>query len=250
MQLRFNKVINTLQYTNKLLFDVLIAHQDKKETLQATGNHPIYLKDRGFSAVETIKNSNLYTAISARDNDLTLKAIQQTQQKARVFDLTVENTHTFFVGQLGLWVHNSSNTDPLAEPFLIPASPPPEAVPGVDVMELVRTRNRLRDKSTHVSQQSSSVVQNLVRLEASKRVTIAEKEPLLRNAFMEAQELNQSPSSIAPSEPMSAIEAFTQRYMEGTHIHGEQYLRDVYTFLSEQNRRYVNARMIASQSRA
>lgn len=77
-----------------------------KETIHTAPNHPIYVKNRGWLEAEKLKWGN-----SVKDYDFAdvlVKKILPTQQRAQVFNIEVDEFHTYFVGELGVWVHNKN----------------------------------------------------------------------------------------------------------------------------------------------
>ena len=72
--------------------------------LRVTPNHPIWSKKRGWIPVEQLTIGHVL-AIGYFGNVLVLK-VQKTDETARVYNIEVDEFHTYFVGDLGVWVHN------------------------------------------------------------------------------------------------------------------------------------------------
>jgi len=85
---------------------LIVCHLDsgKKETLLVTANHPVYHKYRAWIPVSEIRvtdgleNYNFGNLMVAR--------LYHPEEKARVYNLEVDEFHTYYVGELGVWVHN------------------------------------------------------------------------------------------------------------------------------------------------
>jgi Pretoxin HINT domain len=123
------------------------AADGRIETLGTTPGHPFYVPERGFVAAADLRPGMLlspatmpsdviaqgaqarFLRTAARDNDtagfLRVKATSLDDRAQQVHNFEVAETHTYFVGDSGAWVHNAcgptlgkyltSNTKALAE---------------------------------------------------------------------------------------------------------------------------------------
>lgn len=105
MNLKFNKVTRTIKYNNKQLYDVGVMVNTQIEQFKVTANHPFYVKEKGFTRVDKLVLSD--QLITANQAKLNIQKVIKTDTFAEVHDLTVDSSHTYFVGRKGLWVHNS-----------------------------------------------------------------------------------------------------------------------------------------------
>jgi hypothetical protein len=77
------------------------------ETIRVTANHPVWERSRGWTPVshlgvgDGLKNTDF--------RDLLVGEVRHGVGKARVYNLEVDWFHTYFVGELGVWVHNKGN---------------------------------------------------------------------------------------------------------------------------------------------
>ncbi|MBK2124168.1 Hint domain-containing protein [Fangia hongkongensis] len=111
---------NTSCYQHKRVYQIGIFRAGQEETLYATGNHPFYIKEKGFVRVDQLEQADHMKLVSAHNAHLHIKAINETVFDKAVYDLTVENSHTFFVGKSACWVHNSnSNTGTQNQPIAL-----------------------------------------------------------------------------------------------------------------------------------
>jgi len=85
------------------------AGSGRTRELRATPNHPIWSKKRGWIPVEQLTIGHVL-AIGYFGNVLVLK-VQKTDETARVYNIEVDEFHTYFVGELGVWVHNKRAPD-------------------------------------------------------------------------------------------------------------------------------------------
>lgn len=79
------------------------------ETISTTPNHPFFVADRGWMKAETIipgMEIMLMDGSSAVVNSTQLQPIDAVD----VYNFTVDNDHTYFVGETCLLVHNQCNT--------------------------------------------------------------------------------------------------------------------------------------------
>jgi hypothetical protein len=78
-----------------------------KAPLRVTPNHPVWSKSRGWIPVAELKVGHVF-AIAHFGNALVIK-VQHSNETARVYNIEVNEFHTYFVGDLGVWVHNKRN---------------------------------------------------------------------------------------------------------------------------------------------
>ncbi|MBK2126350.1 Hint domain-containing protein [Fangia hongkongensis] len=111
MKLIFNRVNACYHHKDKPTWDVLVNKLNIDEKLECTGNHPFYIQDKGFMQVGKIhscKSSSALNGVDSTGEDIQITAFKSLGHHRDVFDLTIEKTHTFFVGKSGVWVHNSN----------------------------------------------------------------------------------------------------------------------------------------------
>lgn len=71
-----------------------------------TANHPFWVQGKGWTKVEDLKPGDemlTYDGIKA-----TVKHVSLNNSEAEVYNLEVEDFHTYFVESPGIWVHNKS----------------------------------------------------------------------------------------------------------------------------------------------
>lgn len=91
---------------------VLDIGNDIEESFGVTANHPIYVENAGWTRAENLK---FWNALVNRDfANLLVQRVEAMEESAPVYNLEVDEFHTYFVGQLGVWVHNKgSDVTPL-----------------------------------------------------------------------------------------------------------------------------------------
>ena len=75
------------------------------QSLDVTPEHPFYVPGFGFAPVSDLVPG--VTQVQRADaSRLTVRSVQQLAQTADVFNLEVDEFHTYFVGDSNVWVHN------------------------------------------------------------------------------------------------------------------------------------------------
>ena len=85
------------------------------EEVVTTETHPFYVNDRGFvNAGELAIGDEL---LDVTGNILLVEnfAIELTEKPVTVYNFQVEDFHTYFVGECGVWVHNACTREQLAK---------------------------------------------------------------------------------------------------------------------------------------
>ena len=84
-------------WTRKLTFD-------NGAVLETTDEHPLYVDGRGFVKAKEVGIGN--SIVTRAGPAAKVVAIQADVRQATVYNFTVDEFHTYFVGQNALWVHN------------------------------------------------------------------------------------------------------------------------------------------------
>lgn len=87
------------------------------ETIEATSGHPLFVQQHGWRDADHLKvGDKLYLQ---DQGSVKIKAIEREERHETVYNLTVANTHTYYVGEDGVLVHNAgcSNFFAKAKPF-------------------------------------------------------------------------------------------------------------------------------------
>jgi RHS repeat-associated protein len=102
----YHKVSQTFATPNDEIYDLELTGQDgKSDVLGVTGNHPFWLKGKGWTESDLLRAGDL---VAGKDgtwlkvSKLALRADRQT-----AYNLEVDKDHTYFVGLAGAWVHNA-----------------------------------------------------------------------------------------------------------------------------------------------
>ena len=78
------------------------------EALETTPNHPFYVEGRGFVRVDELNVGDRIP--DAHGGHLEVDSIVWTDRIETVYNFGVRGFHTYFVGEVGAWVHNCKIT--------------------------------------------------------------------------------------------------------------------------------------------
>ena len=97
------KVIGTIEKQISELIHISI----NKEVVDTTTNHPFYVLDRGFVKAIDLRAGDVLCTVNG--DYVTVEWIEHEilEKNIKVFNLSVEDNHTYFVGKNGVGVHNT-----------------------------------------------------------------------------------------------------------------------------------------------
>ncbi len=106
---------STYQNTEQQVVDTVARDADRfyelrteYETLQVTGEHPIWVQGKGWTPASDIEASNV---LAAQRGDVLVLSNTLVEQDIEVFNFTVANTQSYFVGERLIWVHNAPSCE-------------------------------------------------------------------------------------------------------------------------------------------
>jgi len=85
------------------LYDLVSIYIDNGETIQSTLEHPFFIENQWVNAEGLRENAPLF-GIS---EGFKVKSLDKLRSDQPVFNLTVEDNHTYFIGESGVLVHNA-----------------------------------------------------------------------------------------------------------------------------------------------
>ncbi len=74
------------------------------EIIEVTGEHPFWLDGKGWTFVKDLKVGDLL--VSSIGTNLAIDKIEKEPREAKVYNFEVADFHSYFVSNLGIWVHN------------------------------------------------------------------------------------------------------------------------------------------------
>lgn len=74
------------------------------EVYHLTGEHPVWVQSKGWVETKDLKADDV---LATKTGDALVLGVSSENVSAKVFNFSVANTPSYFVGSHGLWVHNS-----------------------------------------------------------------------------------------------------------------------------------------------
>jgi prepilin-type N-terminal cleavage/methylation domain-containing protein len=99
-------VLTTVNHLNSFLFDLKVnGERGPPQLIQVTGWHKLYSQDRGaWTSACELKAGEV---LSGREGPLTVSSLDRHPGTVRVYNLTVESEHQYYVSDAGLLAHNN-----------------------------------------------------------------------------------------------------------------------------------------------
>ncbi|WP_254457044.1 polymorphic toxin-type HINT domain-containing protein [Brevibacillus sp. HB2.2] len=102
-EVAYKKVTATFNHETDEIYQIHVGGQ----MIESTFNHPFYVKDKGWTFVKDLKVGDLL--VQSDGNTLKIDSIELLHKQVTVYNMTVDEFHTYFVSDLGIWVHNTNN---------------------------------------------------------------------------------------------------------------------------------------------
>ena len=103
------EVLHVFRQTHDVTFILELSTESGViEKIRASGNHPIYVVNKGWTAVEDLAANDV---IESKNDTTRLISITIEAVKLDSYNLDVAEFDTFYVGLSGIWVHNAENND-------------------------------------------------------------------------------------------------------------------------------------------
>ncbi|MEK8022132.1 MAG: RHS repeat-associated core domain-containing protein, partial [Candidatus Parabeggiatoa sp.] len=102
-QNQWNEVTHLLQGEQE--YKLVNLTLENGETLETTEEHPFYIKDKGWNLAKSLEVGQALQLHN--DKTIVIQEIFTQVRLERVYNLTIANTHNYFVGQDGVLVHNA-----------------------------------------------------------------------------------------------------------------------------------------------
>jgi hypothetical protein len=103
----YRQVTQTFVHEDKPVCEVTIMNfaSNFKETLKVTLDHPFYVSNKGWTPAGEL---NFMCPLEAKNfGNLATGNASITGERSRVYNFEVDEFHTYYVGNLGVWVHNT-----------------------------------------------------------------------------------------------------------------------------------------------
>jgi Pretoxin HINT domain len=100
------RVARTFITPDQPIFKVMLQDdKGRSEGIRTTGEHPFWVVNKGWTSAQHLQAGDLLFQLSG--GWLRVGSATWAQERATVYNFEVENTHSYFVGELGALVHNS-----------------------------------------------------------------------------------------------------------------------------------------------
>ncbi|MCY9765424.1 HINT domain-containing protein, partial [Paenibacillus alvei] len=112
-----DKVLSKNEETNEVAYKEITAtfnHEADEiyqihvgdQVIESTYNHPFWVEGKGWTYVKDLRVGDLL--VQSDGNTLKADSIKLERRQAKVYNLRVDGFHTYFVSDLGIWVHNTN----------------------------------------------------------------------------------------------------------------------------------------------
>ncbi|MED4784873.1 polymorphic toxin-type HINT domain-containing protein [Brevibacillus choshinensis] len=101
-EVAYKKVTATFNHETDEIYSIHVGGQ----TIESTFNHPFYVKDKGWTFVKDLKVGDLL--VQSDGNTLKIDSIELEHKQVTVYNMTVDEFNTYFVSDLGIWVHDTN----------------------------------------------------------------------------------------------------------------------------------------------
>jgi LysM repeat protein len=89
------------------LVQVTIGSGSCREAIAATLEHPFWVKGAGWTGAQHLNEGQIVELADGRDARIV--SVERVSEQQPVFNFAVDGFHTYYVGELGVWVHNASS---------------------------------------------------------------------------------------------------------------------------------------------
>ncbi len=133
-EVAYRRVQKVFEHDGQELFVVVyttVFNGELREcVLDATLNHPIWINDQGWTKVSDIKTGDKFFTVDGIPAEFA--RLQKRGSGRTVYNIEVEDFHTYFVESEGIWVHNKNTviTVQSLNPNRFPDATPTQAGPS------------------------------------------------------------------------------------------------------------------------
>ncbi|WP_159887524.1 S-layer homology domain-containing protein [Paenibacillus puerhi] len=95
-----------LQVFQKISDSIYLIHIGNQTTIEATGNHPFWVEDKGWVLAEELQVGDIL--LRSNETRISIEHITVENRQETVYNFEVADYHSYFVSELGVWVHNEN----------------------------------------------------------------------------------------------------------------------------------------------
>ncbi len=103
----YQRVLSAFSLRDKVIYRITYADGNGvQESVLTTADHPFWVTEKGWTGAEYLKTGQV---LERHDRSKArVVTVENTGETQRVFNFEVEGCHTYYVGNMGVWVHNSN----------------------------------------------------------------------------------------------------------------------------------------------
>ncbi|WP_016739355.1 MULTISPECIES: polymorphic toxin-type HINT domain-containing protein [Bacillales] len=101
-EVAYKEVTATFNHETDEIYQIHVGDQ----IIESTYNHPFWVDGKGWTYVKDLKVGDLL--VQSDGNTLEIDSIELLHKQVTVYNMTVDEFHTYFVSDLGIWVHNTN----------------------------------------------------------------------------------------------------------------------------------------------
>ncbi|WP_379143213.1 polymorphic toxin-type HINT domain-containing protein, partial [Paenibacillus sp. sgz500992] len=101
-EVAYKEATATFNHETDEIYQIHVGDQ----VIESTFNHPFYVEGKGWTFVKDLKVGDLL--VQSDGNTLKIDSIELLHKHVTVYNMTVDEFHTYFVSDLGIWVHNTN----------------------------------------------------------------------------------------------------------------------------------------------
>jgi len=101
----YRRINDVFVFDDKAIYEVVYQDESgRAETILATPNHPFWVTGIGWTGAEYLEQGNVLELSDGQSGHVL--SVRDTGEAQQVFNFEVDGFHTYYVGKLGVWVHN------------------------------------------------------------------------------------------------------------------------------------------------
>jgi len=100
-EVAYKEVTATFNHETDEIYQIHVGDQ----LIESTYNHPFWVEGKGWTYVKDLKVGDLLVQSDGKTLEIT--SIELLHKHVTVYNMTVDEFHTYFVSDLGIWVHNT-----------------------------------------------------------------------------------------------------------------------------------------------
>lgn len=101
-EVAYQEVTDTFNHKTDEIYQIHVGDL----VIESTYNHPFWVEGKEWTNVKDLKVGDLL--VQSNGNTLKIDSIVLVHKQVTVYNMTVGKFHTYFVSDLGIWVHNSN----------------------------------------------------------------------------------------------------------------------------------------------